>query len=68
MGSPRDFRRLLDHVGGASWRPVVDRRFDLGETAGALRAMEDAGRFGKIVVEVAHAGDRRPPDPQGENR
>lgn len=68
MGSPRDFRRLLDHVGTASWRPVVERRFDLGEAAGALVAMEDAGRYGKIVVEVAHAGNRRSPDPQGENR
>ena len=52
MGSPREFVALLDHVGRAAWRPVVDCVFPLEQTALAHRRLADPDRFGKIVLEL----------------
>ena len=52
MGSPRDFDALLLHVENASWRPVIDSVFPLGETAPAHERLDDPGRFGKVVLAI----------------
>src|SRR3954447_13839067 len=51
MGSPREFDALLEHVDGASWRPVVDSVFPLEQAAQAHERLEQPGRFGKVVLE-----------------
>lgn len=52
MGSPREFDALLAHVGGASWRPVVDSVFPLRDAARAHERLEAPDRFGKVVLGV----------------
>jgi len=52
MGSPADFAAMLAHFADGSLRPVVDRVFPLAEAAAAHRRMEEAGQFGKIVLEI----------------
>lgn len=52
MGSPRDFRALLDHVEHASWRPMVDSVFPLERILPAYARLDDAERYGKVVLEV----------------
>lgn len=51
VGSRRmqiEFVRALE---GATWRPVIDRRFALDELAAAFRHQESGAHFGKIAVE-----------------
>jgi NADPH:quinone reductase-like Zn-dependent oxidoreductase len=50
MGSPADFRAMLDFVERHRIRPVVDEFFSLTEGNAALEKMRDARQFGKIVV------------------
>ena len=52
MGSPREFRAMLDHVRTAAWRPVVDRVYPLGDIALAARRLGEPDRFGKVVLRV----------------
>jgi zinc-binding alcohol dehydrogenase/oxidoreductase len=52
MGSPREFDALLQHVGRAEWRPVIDSVFPLREAAAAHARLEDPDRFGKVVLSV----------------
>ena len=52
MGSPREFRDLLDHVAEAAWRPVVDSVFSLEEIAAAAARLESPERFGKVVLRI----------------
>jgi len=52
MGSPRDFAAMLAFVGRERIRPVVDRVYAMGEIAAALRRMEEAHQFGKIVIRI----------------
>lgn len=53
MGTPEDFRGMLDVVRSGQLRPVVDRVFPLEEAARALERMEQAAQFGKIVLRIA---------------
>ncbi len=53
MGSPEDFRAMLALFGEGRLRPVVDRVFPLGEAGEALRYMDQAAQFGKIVLRIA---------------
>jgi len=53
MGSPREFRDLLDHVAETTWRPVVDSVFPLEEIAAAAARLESPERFGKVVLRIA---------------
>ena len=53
MGSPREFRDLLDHVEAAAWRPVVDSVFPLEEISAAAARLEAPERFGKVVLRIA---------------
>jgi NADPH:quinone reductase-like Zn-dependent oxidoreductase len=53
MGSPREFAAMLELFGqGGGLRPVVDKTFPLADAAAAHRRMEEAGQFGKIVLNV----------------
>jgi len=52
MGSPAEFRAMLDLYTKARIRPVVDRVFPLADAAAAHRRMDDAGQFGKIVLRI----------------
>jgi len=53
MGSPAEFRALLDHVAAASWRPVVDSVHALEEMDSAARRLLEHDRVGKIVLRVS---------------
>lgn len=50
MGSPADFSGMSAFVAKHRLEPVVDRIFPLGEATAALRHLETAGQFGKIVL------------------
>jgi NADPH:quinone reductase-like Zn-dependent oxidoreductase len=53
MGSPEDFHGMLALFGEGRLRPVVDRAFPLADAGPALRHMERAEQFGKIVLRIA---------------
>jgi NADPH:quinone reductase-like Zn-dependent oxidoreductase len=53
MGSPREYRALLAHVEGASWRPIIDSTFPLHRLGEAARRLTSEGRFGKVVLTMA---------------
>lgn len=53
MGSPGDFAGMTAFVAQHGIVPVVDRVFPLAETEPALRHMESAAQFGKIVLATA---------------
>ena len=52
MGSPEDFAAMVAFVNKYSLRPVIDKIFQLAEGEIALRRMENAQQFGKIVLRV----------------
>ncbi|AMV40386.1 zinc-binding dehydrogenase [Planctomyces sp. SH-PL62] len=52
MGSPAEFAAMLDLFADGSLRPVVDRAFPLAEASAAHQHMDEAGQFGKIVLEI----------------
>jgi zinc-binding alcohol dehydrogenase/oxidoreductase len=52
MGSPEDFAAMVAFVNKHGIRPVVDKVFHLQEGEPALRRMESARQFGKIVLRI----------------
>lgn len=52
MGSPADFAGMTAFVAQHRIVPTVDRVFPLAQTEQALRHMEAAAQFGKIVLSV----------------
>lgn len=52
VGSREMFERLNRAVTQLKLKPIVDSSFELGQMQEALRYMESAGHFGKIVVKV----------------
>ena len=50
MGSPADFAGMTTFVAQHKIVPAIDRVFPLDETDAALRHMETAAQFGKIVL------------------
>jgi NADPH:quinone reductase-like Zn-dependent oxidoreductase len=50
MGSPEDFAGMVRMLGDRRITPVVDKVFPLTEADAALRHMESAAQFGKIVL------------------
>jgi len=50
VGSRANFVAMNKAIALAGLRPVVDRVFPFGEAPMALRHMESAGHFGKIVI------------------
>jgi zinc-binding alcohol dehydrogenase/oxidoreductase len=53
MGSPEDFRSMVDFVNQHQIRPVVDKVFPFEESPAAFQWMDDARQFGKIVIGPA---------------
>jgi NADPH:quinone reductase-like Zn-dependent oxidoreductase len=54
MGSPEEYRALLEHVSTHSWRPVIDSVYALEDIDEAAQRLLDSDRFGKIVLQVSH--------------
>lgn len=53
MGSPDDFRSMLEFYEEHSLKPVInEQQFSLEETAAALNLMEEGGGIGKIVLDI----------------
>lgn len=52
VGSRRLFADMNRAIATAGLRPVIDRRIPFAEAPEAYRAMEAAGHFGKIVIEM----------------
>ncbi len=52
MGSPDDFHGMLSLFNSGDLHPVIDRVYPLDETEVALRRMEGADQFGKIVLRI----------------
>ncbi|HYZ82502.1 MAG TPA: zinc-binding dehydrogenase [Solirubrobacteraceae bacterium] len=52
MGSPREYRAMLAHVAGATWRPAIDSVFGLDELDAAARRLDAHDRFGKVVLSI----------------
>jgi len=53
MGTPEEFRAMLALFGEGRLRPAVDRTFPLADAGQALRHMDGAAQFGKIVLQIA---------------
>jgi NADPH:quinone reductase-like Zn-dependent oxidoreductase len=53
MGDPDDFRAMISFAAAQGIRAPVDRVFALGEAAEALRYLETAHGFGKVIVRIA---------------
>jgi zinc-binding alcohol dehydrogenase/oxidoreductase len=52
MGSPADFKAMLDLVAQRRLRPAIDRTYPLDEAVVAAERMAGAEHFGKIVLRV----------------
>ena len=52
MGNPEDFAEMVEFVEQYKIRPVVDRVFAMEEGEAAFRHMDEAGQFGKIVIQI----------------
>jgi len=52
VGSKQMFEDLLRAVDTAKLRPVVDKVFEFGQVAEALRYMESGSHLGKIVIKI----------------
>ncbi len=52
MGSPSDFRGMLQFVAKHRITPVIDRVYPMEETPAAAQRMSSADQFGKIVLSI----------------
>ena len=52
MGSPADFKAMVDFLNLHKVVPVIDEIFALADTAKAIAKMEHSSQFGKIVISV----------------
>ncbi len=52
MGSPQDFRAMLDFVSEHGVHPVVDRVFDMSDAASAAERLAQNDQFGKVVLRI----------------
>jgi zinc-binding alcohol dehydrogenase/oxidoreductase len=50
MGSPDDFKAMVDFVNKHQIVPVIDEVFPLGQADKAVHKMESHSQFGKIVL------------------
>jgi NADPH:quinone reductase-like Zn-dependent oxidoreductase len=53
MGSPGEYRALLDHVREHAWRPVIDSVHPLEDLDSAAERLLARDRFGKVVLRVS---------------
>lgn len=51
MGTPDDFRSLLELVNAHAIRPIVSRVFPLAEAPAAQTFMGQSEQFGKVVLD-----------------
>ena len=51
VGSRKMFEDMASAIERNAIKPVIDRTFDFGDVAEALRLMERGGHFGKIAIE-----------------
>lgn len=52
MGSPEDFAGMLKHVVQHEIHPVIDGIYPFDQADEALRRMDAAGQFGKLVIRI----------------
>lgn len=52
MGSPADFRAMLEFVSKHRIAPVIDRVYEMEDVVAAAQRMNEAGQFGKIVLRI----------------
>ena len=52
MGSPNDFRDMLDFVNKHNVKPVVDKVYPLADYGAAIESMAQQSQFGKIVIDA----------------
>jgi zinc-binding alcohol dehydrogenase/oxidoreductase len=52
MGSPDDFKGMLEMVNAHKIVPVIDEVFPLADAAKAIAKMENSSQFGKLVLTV----------------
>jgi NADPH:quinone reductase-like Zn-dependent oxidoreductase len=52
MGSPSDFRAMLEFVSKHRITPVIDRVYEMNDVVAAAERMKEAGQFGKIVLRI----------------
>jgi NADPH:quinone reductase-like Zn-dependent oxidoreductase len=52
MGPPKAFEEMLAMYGSGGLRPVIDRVYPLNEATAALKRMQEAEQFGKIVLRI----------------
>ncbi|MHA4812115.1 zinc-binding dehydrogenase [Flavitalea flava] len=52
MGSPEDFSAMISFIDKHKIRPVLDKVFPFSEGEAALRRMDNAQQFGKIVIKI----------------
>lgn len=52
MGSPADFRAMLDFVSQHRIKPVIDKTYDMNDVIAAAQRMNEAHQFGKIVLRI----------------
>jgi NADPH:quinone reductase-like Zn-dependent oxidoreductase len=53
MGSPADFRAMLNFVTQHGIKPIVDRVYEMKDVIEAVERMKHAGQFGKIVLRIS---------------
>ena len=51
MGSPADFKAMVDFVNKHEIVPVVDEVFPMAHVERAFKKMEESSQFGKIVLK-----------------
>jgi NADPH:quinone reductase-like Zn-dependent oxidoreductase len=52
MGTPDDFRGMIDFVQTHAIIPPIDRNFALDDAAAALLYLETSHQFGKVVIDI----------------
>ena len=52
MGSPADFRSMLEFVNEHKIEPAIDRVYEMDDVVAAAKRMDEAGQFGKIVLRI----------------
>jgi zinc-binding alcohol dehydrogenase/oxidoreductase len=54
MGTESEFKAMLELVSQHQVHPIIDRVFPLEEAEQAIRRMDNARQFGKIILSISH--------------
>jgi len=52
MGSPQDFREMLEFVNGHEIRPAIDRVYPMDDAVAAAERLARSDQFGKVVLSI----------------